>query len=51
MNCACGHDEFDHESDPSGSGNTPCWESLTGKTNQDGYPLNRCLCAEYQPAD
>lgn len=47
--CACGHGEYAHESDPSGSGNTPCWESLTYETNEHGYPLNRCLCNEYRP--
>ena len=48
--CACGHHSHVHQSDPSGSGITPCWDSLDGLTDDDGYPVNRCQCTEYQPA-
>lgn len=47
--CVCGHHSHLHESDPAGSGNTPCWESLDGRTDSHGYPEARCHCREYQP--
>lgn len=29
MDCQCGHDEYVHQSDPTGSGLTPCWALLS----------------------
>lgn len=45
--CDCGHISVDHQSDPSGSGNTPCWHG--GGENDLGYPVNRCPCEEFTP--
>lgn len=49
--CVCGHASHVHQSDPSGSGNTPCWESIDGKVTTSGYPINRCPCVEYTPKE
>jgi hypothetical protein len=49
--CACGHDNGSHTSDITGSGNSPCWESLTLQVDDHGYPINRCTCNEYNPAE
>lgn len=49
--CVCGHASHHHQSDPSGSGNTPCWDSDDGKVDQYGYPINRCPCTEYTPRE
>lgn len=49
--CVCGHASHVHQSDPSGSGNTPCWDTDDGKADQYGYPINRCPCGEYTPQE
>lgn len=48
--CLCGHHSHVHASDPTHSGNTPCWESLDGRTDSHGYPISPCPCREYNPA-
>jgi hypothetical protein len=49
--CACGHENESHTSDIAGSGNSPCWESLTLQVDDHGYPINRCTCNEYNPTE